>query len=307
MADTLDRGADARRIHESEHGFETLVRLANQIAQRGIEIEHGGDRSPNAHLVFDRTTGHGIARAKPALVIDQHLGNDEKRNAARAGRRTGQTRQHDVDDVVSQVVFTRRDKDLGSRDLVAAIGQGLGAGLDLRQIGTALRFGQAHGAGPCSRHQRWQVLLLLRLATVTQDGVDAAHAQARVHIEGPVGAAHHLSLEDVDRHRQALATIFHRERQTLPATGDKLRISGLETGRRRDHAIAQLAALLIARQAQRCEHFLAQRGRPFQDGLDHVGRGIGAVGQTGVMRRVVQHLVHQKAHIAQRGFVIQHA
>jgi hypothetical protein len=56
--------------------------------------------------------------------------------------------QHQVDDVLGQVVLAAGDEDLGAADLVAAIGLGLGLGADDAQVGAGMRLGQAHGTGP---------------------------------------------------------------------------------------------------------------------------------------------------------------
>ena len=50
--------------------------------------------------------------------------------------------------VICHVVLTGRDKYLGTRDIVRAIGIWLGFGFYLPKIGTALRFSQTHRTGP---------------------------------------------------------------------------------------------------------------------------------------------------------------
>ena len=247
-----------------------------------------------------------FALAHVALGIHFDLGHDEQRNAAGTFGRVGQAGQHDVHDVFGQVVFTGGDENLGAGDLVAAVGLGHGLGLDLGQIGAALGFGQAHGARPLARHQLGQVGRLLRVGAVLHQGVDAAHAQAGVHGERPVGRAHHFRLEQVQRHGQALSTELGGERQTLPATFHESLVGVFEAFGCGDHTVFKVAAFNVAGMVQRCQHLFAQLGGTVQNGVDHLRVGILAVGQRSVVGGVVQHFVHQEAHVAQGSFVLGH-
>ena len=57
----------------------------------------------------------GVALAERAVGVDHELGHDEQRDALAAGRRVGQARQHQVDDVLGQVVLAGGDEDLLAR------------------------------------------------------------------------------------------------------------------------------------------------------------------------------------------------
>ncbi len=209
-------------------------------------------------------------------------------------------------DVVSQIVFPCGDEDLGARDLVGTIGLGLGLGLDLAQVGATLGFSQAHGAGPFATDQTRHVQILLCLRAELHDGVHAPQAQAGIHGERPVGRAHHFRLDEVQRHGQFLATVLFGVRQALPTARHVLGVGFLEALGCGDHAVVNGAAFLITAQVQWGQHFFAEGGGTLHDGLHHVGRGVGTVGQFGVMAGVVKYLVHQEAHIAQGGFVLRH-
>ena len=65
-----------------------------------------------------------------------------------AGRRAFDAGQHQMDDVLGQIVLAGGDPDLGAGDLVAAVGLRHGVGAHQAEIGAALRLGQVHGAGP---------------------------------------------------------------------------------------------------------------------------------------------------------------
>ena len=81
---------------------------AARSGSRGvIKVHDAGGRGANAHLVLQRTGFDRIASAQTAVFVDLELGHDEQRNAAGALRRVGQARQHDVHNVVGQVMFTR--------------------------------------------------------------------------------------------------------------------------------------------------------------------------------------------------------
>ena len=65
-----------------------------------------------------------------------------------AGRRIGQPRQHEMDDVVGEIVLAVGDEDLLAGDAVAAVGGALGAGAQRADVGAGLRLGELHRAHP---------------------------------------------------------------------------------------------------------------------------------------------------------------
>ncbi|MCY1415020.1 hypothetical protein D9M71_304870 [compost metagenome] len=177
----LHAGAQSRVVHHGEHAVEALVRLADQKALGLVEVQHAGGRGLDAHLVFDRAAGHAVALARLSRRIGQELGHDEQRNALGPGRCVRQFGQHQVNDVGAHVVLAGGDEDLAAGDRIAAVGLGHGAGLDDAQVGAAMGFGQAHGAGPLASGELLQIGLLLRLGSM---GVDRRHrtvGQSGVH------------------------------------------------------------------------------------------------------------------------------
>ncbi len=65
-----------------------------------------------------------------------------------AGRRVGQPRQHEVDDVVGEVVLAVGDEDLLPGDAIAAVARALGLGAQRADVGAGLRLGELHRAHP---------------------------------------------------------------------------------------------------------------------------------------------------------------
>ena len=57
-----------------------------------------------------------------AVGIDQNLRHHEQRDALDAVRRALDAGQHQMDDVLGEVVLAGRDENLGAGDLVAAVG-----------------------------------------------------------------------------------------------------------------------------------------------------------------------------------------
>ncbi|MCY1180079.1 hypothetical protein D9M73_205070 [compost metagenome] len=119
--------------------------------------------------MLDRAASGRVPRAEATVFIDQEFRHQEQRNTFRPRRCIRQLGQHQMDDVLGQVVFATRDENLGTADLVAAIRLGLGLGADDAQVSTGMRLGQAHGAGPNAGIHVRKVFFLQGLAGV---GVD---------------------------------------------------------------------------------------------------------------------------------------
>ena len=128
----------------------------------------------DAELVLDRMRAHIVARAGRAVGIQQKFGDEEQRNAARAGRRVGQARQHEVDDVVGEVVLAVGDEDLLAGDAVGAVGGALGARAQRADIRAGLRLGEMHRADPFAGDELFQIGALERVAAMRIERVDRA-------------------------------------------------------------------------------------------------------------------------------------
>ena len=102
----------------------------------------------DAHLFLDGIATHAVALARGVLRRGQELRDKEKGDPLHALGRVGQLSQHEVNDILGQIMLTCRDEDFLPGQREAAVALGLGLGLDQAQIGAAVRLGQAHGPGP---------------------------------------------------------------------------------------------------------------------------------------------------------------
>src|SRR3546814_10581592 len=69
----------------------------------------------------DLAAGDGIALTRRSIIVHQELGHDEKRDAFAAFRCIGRLGQHQMNDIVGQVMFARRYENLGARDGIASV------------------------------------------------------------------------------------------------------------------------------------------------------------------------------------------
>ena len=76
----------------------------------------------DAELVLEPAAPRIVARTQRTIGVDEELRHQKQRNAARAGRCIGKPRQHQMDDVVGQIMIAIGDVDLLPEDAVAAIG-----------------------------------------------------------------------------------------------------------------------------------------------------------------------------------------
>ena len=256
----------------------------------------------DAHLVFQAAAVDGVARAERAVLVHQELRHDEQADALDAGRRVRQARQHQVDDVAGHVVLAGADEDLVAGDPVAAVGLRFGLGAHQAQVGAAMRFGQAHGAGPLAAGHLRQVGLLLLVGAVREQGRVGAVREARVHGPRLVGAVEHLVEALVHHQRQALAAVFRIARQRGPAALDVLGIGLLEALGRGDlvRFLVQLAAFLVAAHVERERDFGRELAGFLEHRIDGVGVGFGVLRQGLELLGDLEHFVHDELHVAQR-------
>ena len=214
-----------------------------------------------------------------------------------------------MDDVVDQVLLAAGDPDLGAADRIAAVRLRRGAGADQPQVSTALRLGQAHGAGPLTADQLGQVLFLLLAGAVLGQRIDRTMGQPRVHTQRQVGRADHLLDHHVQHMRQALAAELRGTGQRGPATFGELLVGGLETVRGL-HGLAHrviVTTLLVTGTVDRRQDVFRQLGGFFQNGATEIVSELALRGQRLQGGIGVEQFVEDKLHITKRGAISGHA
>ncbi len=248
---TLDTNSQALVVHHGEHRRQALVRLADHPTGGTVEIHHAGCRGLDTHLVLDGTAGQRVSLTQGAILIDHDLWHQEQRDAAGASRRIRQFGQHQMDDVLGQVVLAAGDEDLGSANLVGTIGLWLSLGANDAQVGARMGLGQAHGAGPDTGIHVRQVLLLELLAGVGIDRQAGAGRQHWIETEGQAGGVHHFLDLSRDDFRHAHAAERRITTNTYPAAFGVQLISLAVAGGRRNRPGVPATALFITAAVKR--------------------------------------------------------
>ena len=147
-------------VHHNEHIFQPGVFVANQKTRCPFKFHHAGRAGPDAQLVLNALATNGVVRASCTVVTNQIFGHQKQADPLDAFGRVQRAGQHQMDDIVGQIMVTVSDVDLGAGDPVGAILLPFGAAAQQCQITSRLRLGQVHRAGPRARHQFRQVGLL---------------------------------------------------------------------------------------------------------------------------------------------------
>ena len=299
----LQAGAQPRLVHHHEHGGHALVLSPDQPAFRPVIGHDAGRIAVDAHLVLEPGAGRAdVALAQRAVLIDEHLGHDEQADALDPGRRALDPGQHQMDDVVGEVVLARRNPDLLAGDGIAAVAVGHRLGADQAQVRAALRLGQVHGPAPFAGGHLGQIHgLLLGRAVGVQAPVGPGR-QTRIHREGGAGGGGHLAEGHGHHGRHPLAAMLGQGRKSGPAGLDHGLVGFLPAGRAGDLAIDPFAAFLIADAVQGRDDFLGEFGAFLEDLADQVRRDVGEAGLVGIAVDL-QHLVQDERQVADRRLV----
>src|SRR5258707_3943220 len=94
-----------------------------------------------------------------------------------------------MNDVVGHVVVAIGDEDLGALDAIAAVGRALGAGAQRADVGTGLRLGELHGAGPFAGNELLQIDLLQLVAAMGVERLDGTESKQRAETKSDVRRA----------------------------------------------------------------------------------------------------------------------
>ena len=229
----------------------------------------------NAQLFLDADAFDVVALAERTVVVDQELRHQEQRDALGARRRIRQARQHQMDDVLGEVVLAVGDEDLGAGNLVGAVALGLRLGAQGREVRPRLGLGQVHGAHPLAARHLVQVFILQLAGPVGDHRLDRALGQQRADAEGGIGRVPKLLHREAHGDRQALAAEFRLAGQGAPAAGDPVGIGLLPARRRRHLMVLKLGAVLVADLVQRRQDFLGELAGLAQDRIHQVVAEIG--------------------------------
>ncbi len=221
-------------------------------------------------LVLDRMTAHVVLRAQRAVGIDQIFRNEEQRDAAGAGRRIGKARQHEMHDVVGEIVLAVGDEDFLAGDAIAAVRPAFGLGAQRREIRARLRLGELHRPHPLARHELGQIGLLERFGAVGGKRFGGSHGQQRAEPERHCGGMPHLQASGVDQVRQALPAPIGRRGEPVPAGRAPGRVGLLPAGRHLHRAVLERRAVDVADAVERRDHVGREFARLFEHRVDEV-------------------------------------
>ncbi len=284
------------------------MRLPHQRADGAVDHDLRGRVAMNSHLVFEPAAIDRVALAERTVGVDVVLGHREQADALAALRRIRQSREHQVNDVGRHVVLAGGDEDLVAGELVGAIHLRLGPGAQHAEVGAALRFGQAHGAGPLAAGELGQVGLLLLFGAVRDQCFVRAVREARVHRPRLVGAVHHFESALAHHERQTLTAECRVARQRRPAAFDVLGVRLLEA-LGRGHFMrrpVEHATLLVAGDIEREDDFGRELAGLFDHGVDGVSVGVGMGRQGLELVGNVKDFMQHELHVTQRRVVDRH-
>ncbi|MND74696.1 hypothetical protein D3C80_662970 [compost metagenome] len=306
VALALLRHRQAGFVDKGKHGIQAAVGRAQQVTGSTVEVDHAGGVAMNTHLVFDRATAHAVGRTGATVVIDQALGHREQGNTLDPGRCAFDARQHQVQDVVGDVVLAGGNEHLAAGDSIAALCLRLGAGAQQAQVRAAVGFGQAHGAGHAAFDQRWQKTLLECVIAVGIQGADGTRGEVKVHVPGVVGAEQQVVDHTAHRRGQPLAAVRLGLFQGEPAVVGELPEGSGKARRCADLAVLPGATLDVAHSVQGRDFLLGKLGGLFDDGIEHCRvDGFTAVELLVVGGEVVE-FMDDELQVAQRGLVAGH-
>ena len=117
QANALQSHMQTGRVHHDKHGVQAFAGFTHDGAHRFVKAHHASWAAMQAHFFF-----YAVAVNTAAAAIGVKLGHQKQRQAFGAGGRIGQAGQHQMNDVVGQVVFATRDKNLRATDGVSALG-----------------------------------------------------------------------------------------------------------------------------------------------------------------------------------------
>ena len=202
----LQANIDPGVVHHGEHRPHPGAFCPDQPADTRTAIAKGhaaGWGGMDAELMLDTGAFQIITAA-----IRQEFWHQKQGDTFGSSGRIRQPRQHEVNDIVCNIMFAPGDEYLGPLDAVAAIPTRFGPAAQRPDIGAGLRFGEVHGSGPFAAHHPGQIVGLLTVRSMRLHRLNRALGQHHAEREGHVGAGQ-LFLNRAGEH----------ERQPLPTVG----------------------------------------------------------------------------------------
>ena len=224
----------------------------------------------------------------------------------RAGRRADDAREHEMDDVLGEIVLAGRNENLLAGDRIRPVGLGLGPRLQEAEIGAAMRLGEVHRSRPAAGRHRRRIEGFLRRGAVRQKRRERPLREAGIKRKGEIGGGHELAHRHIDHIGQPLSAMGRIDGKAEPAALD-IGAIGLPEALRRRHAAVRLApaALTVARRIELLQNALAEVGRTAQNRFDEIGRRLGKARQIGIAPDL-QHIGEQKRNLLDGGLVARH-
>jgi len=220
---------NARFIHHVEHAAQAFVRLADEVADGATraahrvlafaEVQQRVRDAAVAELVVQARQRHVVALAgQLAVGADEFFRHDEERDTFRARDRfpirPGDLREHEVDDVLGQLLVAVRDPHLVAAQAVTwpervaleTFTVGRGTRHHIRQTGAGLRLAQAHRAGEAAGEFLLREHLLLQRRAVHHQQVGVAAGQHAAATDADAGLREETVGRHLDNTRQLHAT-----------------------------------------------------------------------------------------------------
>ena len=211
-----------------------------------------------------------------------------------------------MDDVLAQVLLAAGDEDLGAGEPVAPVAGRLGAGAQQSEIGAAVRFGEAHDAGPGAVDELRQIAPAQVVAAVLVERDAGAVGQSLVERERHVRRLQHLLDEYAEGVGQPLTAELRIAGQSAPAAFDVGAVCVAEPGRGTHLSVVERAAFLVADPVERKHHVLAELRRLFEHRVDQVPCRFLVSGQRRELPLGAEKLVQHELHVPQRGLIGGH-
>ena len=182
--------------------------------EAGAERHLTGGGGLQAHLVLDVGDHDAVPLAQRPVLVDQVLGHEEHRQPLGARTVALGAGQHEVEDVVRQVVLGAGDEPLDPLDVPGPVELLRRPGPPGTDVGAGVGLGQHHGGAPLALDGLLGEPLLVGRAQVPQHpghGVPAG-----VHPDRRVGAEDQLGHGPVQRPRRPGPAQFGGQREPVP-------------------------------------------------------------------------------------------